>query len=537
MNQLFRFGIIGIILISLPVTVFVMQQNQDIRQRSKEQPRECTNGSYERRCKGTSGCNYTVKKCEDGEWMNKPDETNCELAPNVCRVKCGNNKDTCDAGNPSGTIDGNTSWMCYQNGGPPYSNINCSISPTPTPTPSPVTPKPTPTLVTTTSINCYVCNNYKWALRSGNGSCNISTTDARTQCKKDYIVNDICWSNTNIAGEECESSPATPTASPNNPTSSPDSCSLNGKTVSGYKNNIRYSKADTCQSNTLTNYSCFGTQLATTSSLCFDCDYNVCKTQTSPVPTSTLTPTPTPTRDYPWFTQKYYVNYLSNTNPFYIGWNNVQGYVTQVREGTKIYKLEITNITGAINYTNIQYATNSNVLFNCVRGKNYKLKISICNTSTDLSCKGGEGDTSYIGCEPTRADCSLYDGNRTACNSNYGETYVDYSNASQPIWGCRSYMDYPCAHSCWPLTASNSDACPAILNTIAPTPIPTSCIKSKSKGNADGNCIININDYRIWFQNFTGIITNNSADFNNDGTTDIVDYNIYRNNFYELLPL
>lgn len=536
MNQLFRFGIIGIILISLPVTVFVMQQNQDIRQRAKEQPRECTNGSYERRCKGTSGCNYTVKKCEDGEWIEKLHETNCKLAPNGCRVKCGDSIDDCAEGNPSGTRDGNTSWMCYQNGGLPISFINCSISPTPTPTPSPVTPKPT--LVTTTSINCYVCNNYKWYLRSGIGSCSdISTTDESKKCKKDYRVNDICWSNMNIAEKECESSPATPTASPNNPTSNPDSCSLNGTTVSGYKNNIRYSRADTCQSNTLTNYSCTGTQLAATSSLCFDCGYGVCKTQISPVPTSTLTPTPT--RDYPWFDQKYYVNYLSNANPFYISWNNVQGYVTQVREGTKIYKLEITNITGAINYKNIQYATNSSVLFNCVRGKNYKLKISICNNnSTDSPCiVGGEGDTSYIGCEPTRADCSLYDGNRTACNSNYGESYVDYSNASQPIWGCRSYMDYPCARSCWPLTASNSDACPAILNTIAPTPIPTSCIKSKSKGNADGNCIININDYRIWFQNFTGIITNNSADFNNDGTTDIVDYNIYRNNFYELLPL
>lgn len=60
----------------------------------------------------------------------------------------------------------------------------------------------------------------------------------------------------------------------------------------------------------------------------------------------------------------------------------------------------------------------------------------------------------------------------------------------------------------------------------APTPTPTTLL-----GDADGNGTVDILDYNIWREEFLDRLQTKKADFNKDGKVDLLDFSIWRNAF------
>jgi len=58
--------------------------------------------------------------------------------------------------------------------------------------------------------------------------------------------------------------------------------------------------------------------------------------------------------------------------------------------------------------------------------------------------------------------------------------------------------------------------------TAAATPQPL-------RGDANGDGVVDILDYNIWRDEFLGILTTKKSDFNHDGIIDLLDFNIWRN--------
>lgn len=65
----------------------------------------------------------------------------------------------------------------------------------------------------------------------------------------------------------------------------------------------------------------------------------------------------------------------------------------------------------------------------------------------------------------------------------------------------------------------------------APTTTGTPVCQPHSKGNANGDCVISIDDYTRWLEEITGKLTTKTADFNKDGKVNILDFNIWRIGF------
>jgi hypothetical protein len=68
----------------------------------------------------------------------------------------------------------------------------------------------------------------------------------------------------------------------------------------------------------------------------------------------------------------------------------------------------------------------------------------------------------------------------------------------------------------------------ALSPTIADCPIPL----EKKYGNANNDCAIDESDLNIWITEYQSYEIRAMADFNSDGTVDLVDFEIWRRNFY-----
>lgn len=121
--------------------------------------------------------------------------------------------------------------------------------------------------------------------------------------------------------------------------------------------------------------------------------------------------------------------------------------------------------------------------------------------------------------------------NYTASSSNYGISNV---GAGTPwAWDVRAIgangregVATLSSFTCATPTATPKPTATPTPTPVPPTPTPTSCIKPKSQGNANGDCLIDNADYNIWASTFgTG---DTRADFNNDGRVTIHDFGIWR---------
>lgn len=81
--------------------------------------------------------------------------------------------------------------------------------------------------------------------------------------------------------------------------------------------------------------------------------------------------------------------------------------------------------------------------------------------------------------------------------------------------------------------------CIASTTTPVSTPVPTTtgpatCTtpRPKNQGNANDDCLINSADYDIWRDEFLNVAGTRRADFDENGTVDLIDFNIWRNNAY-----
>ena len=85
--------------------------------------------------------------------------------------------------------------------------------------------------------------------------------------------------------------------------------------------------------------------------------------------------------------------------------------------------------------------------------------------------------------------------------------------------------------TCCPATAD----CPPAYTPVPPTPTPNPCLK-QSQGDANCDGSINDADFLVFKSVIRGLgstCTLCSADFNKDGKTSLVDYEIWRNSAYK----
>lgn len=71
---------------------------------------------------------------------------------------------------------------------------------------------------------------------------------------------------------------------------------------------------------------------------------------------------------------------------------------------------------------------------------------------------------------------------------------------------------------------------------VAPAPISTAPTQIPVLGDANGDRVVDILDYNIWRDEYTGILSTKRADFNNDGIVDLTDFNIWRNAANPVVP-
>lgn len=69
--------------------------------------------------------------------------------------------------------------------------------------------------------------------------------------------------------------------------------------------------------------------------------------------------------------------------------------------------------------------------------------------------------------------------------------------------------------------------------TSATTPTNTPVCPGKIKGDSNNDCKVDEADYQAWFTEIT-TGTGTTADFNGNGLTDVLDFNIWRKNFFNL---
>ncbi len=82
-----------------------------------------------------------------------------------------------------------------------------------------------------------------------------------------------------------------------------------------------------------------------------------------------------------------------------------------------------------------------------------------------------------------------------------------------------------------PILAVSPTPTPSVsITPIATATLPAETCPLKSKGDADCNNLIDINDFFAWRREFLSG-NNNQADFNKNGTVDIIDFNAWRNGF------
>ncbi len=75
-----------------------------------------------------------------------------------------------------------------------------------------------------------------------------------------------------------------------------------------------------------------------------------------------------------------------------------------------------------------------------------------------------------------------------------------------------------------PPTPTNTPV-PPTSTSIPATPIPT---RVAIAGDANGDGVVDILDYNIWRDEFLGTLTTKTSDFNHDGKIDLLDFNIWR---------
>lgn len=64
---------------------------------------------------------------------------------------------------------------------------------------------------------------------------------------------------------------------------------------------------------------------------------------------------------------------------------------------------------------------------------------------------------------------------------------------------------------------------------VAPAPISVTPTQIPVLGDANGDRVVDILDYNIWRDEYMGTLSTKRADFNNDGVVDLTDFNIWRN--------
>lgn len=67
---------------------------------------------------------------------------------------------------------------------------------------------------------------------------------------------------------------------------------------------------------------------------------------------------------------------------------------------------------------------------------------------------------------------------------------------------------------------------------VAPTTVPTTCA-TKAQGDANCDGAVSLVDYEIWHEEYTGVLTTHTADFDTAGTNppSIADFEIWRTTF------
>lgn len=77
---------------------------------------------------------------------------------------------------------------------------------------------------------------------------------------------------------------------------------------------------------------------------------------------------------------------------------------------------------------------------------------------------------------------------------------------------------------------------PTSTPTITPTPQPPTPTTTVKPGDANGDSNVDILDYNIWRDEFLGILNTKKADFNRDGKVTMLDFAIWRNAVYNPSP-
>lgn len=89
-----------------------------------------------------------------------------------------------------------------------------------------------------------------------------------------------------------------------------------------------------------------------------------------------------------------------------------------------------------------------------------------------------------------------------------------------------------------PTATSNPTLPPTATSTPLPTntPVPPTPTTAPVVGDANGDRIVNILDYNIWRDEFLGTVSTKTSDFNRDGKIDLLDFNIWRTAFNNTSP-
>ncbi len=132
--------------------------------------------------------------------------------------------------------------------------------------------------------------------------------------------------------------------------------------------------------------------------------------------------------------------------------------------------------------------------------------VNVVDFSYLLSCFGKSPSDTNIAGKP----CAPADINGDGLIDN-----VDYS-CLQEQFGKR------CTTSVTPSASPTQTPVPTIAATNTPIPVV---------GDANGDGLVNILDYNIWRDEFLGILTTKKSDFNHDSIIDLLDFNIWRNAF------